>query len=95
VRNFTLSLPCFRAFRVASCGQGQRQAFLQLVEPLDGAIVRGSGVAVRDIGRDDQPDLLAHMVEGQHLVEKQQAGVGNAELVFGARGRRSIWRTAS
>ena len=27
------------------------------------------------------------MVEGQHLVEEEQAGVGNAELVFGARGQ--------
>ncbi len=87
VRYLTLSLPGLRVFRVRRSGSGSVEALFQLVEALDGAIVGGRGIAARDIGRDHEPDLLAHMIEGQHLVEEEQAGVGNAELVFGARGQ--------
>ena len=46
-------------------------------------VVRVGGVAARDVGRHHQPDLLAHVVKGQHLVEEEQAGVGNAQFVLG------------
>ena len=84
---FNLELAVLSRFFEFSFGQGQAQVLFQFVEALDGAIVGGSGVAARDIGCHDEPDFLAHMVEGQHLIEKEQAGVGNAELVFGARGQ--------
>ena len=67
----------------ASFGQRLREALLQPVEALDGFVVSAGGFAARDVGGDHQPDLLAHMVEGQHLVEEEQAGVGNAEFIFG------------
>ena len=51
------------------------ETILQFVEALDGAIVCGrggdSGMATRYIGRDDQPNLLAHMVEGEHFIEEE------------------------
>ena len=67
------------------CQLGQRlgEAFLQLIEPLDSTVVRGRRFQLGHIGRDHQPNFLAHMVECQHLVKEEQAGVGNAQLVFG------------
>ena len=62
--------------------QRLRKALFQLVQPLQGAIVCGGGFAVRDIGRDNQPNLLAHVVEGKHLVEEEQASVRDAQLVL-------------
>jgi hypothetical protein len=35
------------------------------------------------------------VIEGQNLVEEEQAGVGNASSSFASVGSRSIWRTAS
>ena len=94
VRCFTLSLPVLSGFR-GQVRQRLRQALLQLVEALDSAIICSGRVAARHVCRDHQPDLLAHVIEGQHLVEEEQTGVGNAQLVLGASGSRSIWRTAS
>ena len=86
VRCLTLSLPAC-ANSIAAFWKGQVEAFLQLVEAFDCAVVRDRSVAARDVGGDDEPDLLAHMVEGQHLVEEEETCVGNAQLVFGARGQ--------
>ncbi len=67
--------------------KGLRQPFLQLVETLDRVIVRRCGFASRNVGRGHEPNFLADMVEGEHLVKKQQAGVGNAELILCLRGQ--------
>ena len=81
--------PCSLPVAALCGGQiGQRlgEALFQLVEALDGVVVGvGGRCRWRDVGGDDQPDLLADVVEGQHLVEEEQAGVGNAELVVGQR----------
>ncbi len=63
--------------------QRLRQAFLQAVEADDGLFVSAGGFAAGEVGGDDKPDLFAHMVEGQHLVEEEQASVGYAEFIFG------------
>ena len=63
--------------------QRLREALFELDEPLHGFGIRFSGLGERHVGSDHHPDLLAHMVEGQHLVEEEQAGVGNAQLVLG------------
>ena len=34
------------------------------------------------VRRGHQPDLFAHMIESQYLVEKQQAGIGHAQLIL-------------
>ena len=55
------------------------------------AYAAGGGPAgsllARQIGGDDKVDLLLDVVEGEHLVEEHQAGVGNAQLVHGQRGQ--------
>jgi hypothetical protein len=53
----------------------------------DGLVIGVGGLAARHVGGDHQPDLLAHVVEGQHLVEEEQAGVGNAQFVLGQLGQ--------
>ena len=88
MRNLTLRWLFFAgSFALRQCGQRLGQALLQLVEPLDCLLVGVGRLAVGHIGRDNQPDLLAHVVEGQHLVEEEQAGIGNAEFVLGQIGQ--------
>ena len=60
-----------------------RKAPLQPVKTLDGVVVGSSGGALRDVRRDHKHDLLANVIEGEHFVEEEQAGVGDAQLVFG------------
>ena len=74
---------------------GSGQALLQPVQPLFRIRVRRCRFLAPEIGRHDELDLLAHVVEGQHLVEKHETGIRDAEIVFASSGRRSSWRTAS
>ena len=46
-------------------------------------IVRFGGRFEGHVGGHHHPDLLANVVEGEHFVEKEQAGVGNTEFVCG------------
>ena len=64
-------------------GQRLGEALFHAVQAGDGFVVRVGGLAAGHVGGDHQPDLLAHMVEGQHLVEEEQAGVGHAQFVLG------------
>ena len=64
-------------------GQRPRQPLLQLCQPGHGIGIGIARFAARYIGGNHQPDLLTHMIEGQHLVEEEQACVGNSQLVFG------------
>ena len=79
----------------ASFGSGFARRFSSAVQPLHGLGVGFIGFGERDVGSGDHPDLLAHVIEGQHFVEEEQAGVGNTQLILAQLGRRSIWRTAS
>ena len=87
LRGAVLHLELALALAAGQLGQRLGQALFQLVEPRDGFVVRVGRLAARHVGGDHQPDLLAHMVEGQHLVEEEQAGVGNAQLVLGQLGQ--------
>ena len=69
--------------RAGSLGRGWASRFSSFVQPLHG-LVRRLRQAYRrgHVGRHHQPDLLAHVVEGQHFVEEQQAGIWNAQFIF-------------
>ena len=82
VRCFTLSLPGFSGFRGSRSGSGCARRFSSLSSRFKARSYAAAGVAVRHIGRHHQPNLLAHMVEGKHLVEEEQASVGNAQLIL-------------
>ena len=82
-----LELGLAAAACAASLGSGWARRFSSLSRRLTALVVGVGRLAVGDVGGDHQPDLLAHVVEGQHLIEEEQAGVGNAELVFGQRGQ--------
>jgi len=76
-------------------GQRLGQAFLQLVEPPDRLFVGIGGLAVGHIGRDNQPDLLAHMVEASTSSKNSRQASGTPSSSLANSGNRSIWRTAS
>ena len=85
VRRFTSTGLAFRA--CGQFGQRLRQALLQRRQPLHGLGIRFIRLGERDVGGGDHPDLLADVIEGQHFVEEQQAGVGNTEFVLGVVGQ--------
>ena len=85
VRCFTLSLPLL--LPAASLGSGCARRFSSRSRRCDGFVVGVGGLAARHVGGDHQPDLLADVVEGQHLVEEEQAGVGHAQFVLGQLGQ--------
>ena len=64
-------------------GKGLVEVPFQASQAADGAVVGLGGRIERDIGGDHHPDLLADVVEGEDLVEEQQAGIGDAEFVGG------------
>ena len=85
VREVSLSLPCgllSLLFRKSLC-----EPSFYLVESADGALVGSFARLACEVGGYDQVNFFLHVVEGQDLIEEHQAGVGNAELVFGDRGQ--------
>ena len=67
-------------------GQGLGEALFEFGEALDGLVVGVGGFAAGDAGGDDEPDLFADVVKGEDFIEEEQAGIGDAKLVFGEGG---------
>ncbi len=68
-------------------GKRLGQALLHLVEPLYGLFICIGRLAARHVRRRHEPDLLPNVVECKHLVEKQQASVGDSKFVLGELGQ--------
>jgi hypothetical protein len=68
-------------------GSGWARRFSSLSRRLTASVIGLAGFAAGDVGGGYEPDFLADVVEGEHFVEEEQAGVGNAELVGGERGQ--------
>ena len=67
-------------------GQGGGEACLHAVEPGEGAGIGTLERLAAEVDGGDELDLLANVVEGEHLVEEEERRVGDAELVRGGRG---------
>ena len=70
-----------------SFGNGLREALFQRCQPLTALGISLIGLGERNVGGGDHPDLLAHVIEGQHFVEEEQASIGNSKLIFGVVGQ--------
>ena len=68
-------------------GQRLLHALFQFGQALERGAVGALRLFQRYVGGDNHPDLLADVVEGQHLVEEEQAGIGDTELVLGFAGQ--------
>ena len=68
-------------------GQRASEAFLQLHESLAGFVESFGGCGQGEVGGDDQQDLFAHMVESEHFIEEEKAGVGDVQFILGCGGK--------
>ena len=48
------------------------------------AVISGAGRFGRDVGRGDDMDLVAKVIEGEDAIEEHQDAVGDVEVIFGA-----------
>ena len=82
-----LHLELALGFVLGQMGQRLCEALFEPVEARDGFVEGVGRLAAGYVGGRHQPDLLAHVVEGQHLVEEEQACVGNSQFVGGQLGQ--------